>query len=333
MRGGPKATRDQILNVYRLNDADTAAGQPEYYVRLRGAPLELYSLGCGNLLQSLAWTKPDGSDLMDVTTPINRSVLQTWTDQEVAVRPITCNAATRRPLPPAPRDVSVKLVDDARGDQATLYKVKAFPGIPTRAALYLISNGLGYGIDCGSNVDDVKAAFGFSATDAIPELSNTSEIYTHSHPEEQPILRCAKDGVALFDPIDTAPRLPYFRPRGAKALVQFTCTKANRFFSAGVTDIRAIPSASAPYLLVDNNFPDVTTRTLRVGCKADAPRTPLELGPQYWIEPDDWTATPPRGRRSSPRGRRPHSLRGSGGRGLRALPRRRRDQLALSDHG
>ena len=68
-------------------------------------------------------------------------------------------------------------------DRAQLYRVRyAFDGISAPMPLYLISNGKGYALDCGSNQDAIKLALGIPADAAVPELAPSDPLFLASAP-------------------------------------------------------------------------------------------------------------------------------------------------------
>lgn len=269
----PRVTRQQIFQVYRRTDADLSRGEPEYYLRLSGTDLAgnnnagtIYSVGCLNVLTALSWTAPNGSDLEQVSVPINRAVLDTWKAQGIAEREINCYTATARPLPPARRELPLQPSNQGRGPSPELYRVAyRFTGIAARSAPYLISGGKGYALDCGSNSDAMKQALGFVPTATLPDLSTSDPRFVESDPDRQPHLRCARS-VKIFDTSDESPSARYFQLDGSKDLVRFTCSRAAAYFSDGAPAPQSIPRAAVPYLLVNPNTLDATGRVLEIGC-------------------------------------------------------------------
>ncbi|WP_437672659.1 hypothetical protein [Sorangium sp. So ce131] len=277
----PSVTRQQIFQVYRRTDADLSKGEPEYYLRFSGTDLAgnnnagtIYSVGCLNVLTALSWTAADGSDLEQVSVPINGAVLDTWRAQGIAEREVNCYTATARPLPAARRELPVQPNNQGRGPGAELYRVAyRFNGIAARSAPYLISGGKGYAIDCGSNSDAMKQAFGFSPTATLTDLSTSDPRFTESDPDMQPHLRCTRS-VKIFDTSDESPSARYFQLDGSKDLVRFTCSGAAAYFAQGAPAAQSIPKAAVPYLLVNPNTLDATGRVLEIGCNgpSDAER-------------------------------------------------------------
>ncbi|WP_437725910.1 hypothetical protein [Sorangium sp. So ce861] len=263
----PNVTRQQIFQVYRRVDADLGKGEAEYYLRLRDDPGTIYSVGCSNLLSALSWTTADGSDLEQVSIPINRAVLDAWRAQEIAEREINCHSSTGRPLPRARRDLPWVSADSLGSLPAELYLVRfPFTGISSRVTPYLITGGKGYAINCGSNSDILKQALGFDPATTLEELSTSDPRFTSSDPDRQPHLGCASQ-VKIFDTADQSPSSRYFQIDGSKALVRFTCTSAATHFSAGAPPAQSVPRAAVPYLFVDPNAPASRTRILDIGCK------------------------------------------------------------------
>src|SRR5262249_21914896 len=168
----PAALHDQILRVFRRTDADVAKGEAEYYLRFQGDPSAVYSVGCANFLEALGWGT--GADVIRAATPINRPVLETWTDasnpRAVAIRAISCTAAAAKLLPAAPRALPVTF-DAAVSPEPELFKINnsgRFPNISANRVYYLIAGGKGYAIDCASNLDGLMSAFGFSPDMVVP---------------------------------------------------------------------------------------------------------------------------------------------------------------------
>ncbi|WP_437633993.1 hypothetical protein [Sorangium sp. So ce854] len=262
----PNVTRQQIFQVFRRVDADLGKGEPEYHLRLRDDPGTIYSLGCSNLLSALSWTRADGSNLEQVSIPVNRAVLDAWTAQGIAQRQINCHSSTGKALPRARRDLPQRQSEQSYTADAELYLVRyPFTGIRTRVTPYLIAGGKGYAIDCGSNADTMKQAFGFDPAATLEELSTSDPRFTGSDPDRQPHLACDRN-VKIFQTADQSPTARYFQLDGGKSLVRFTCPRAANFFAEGAPAAQSVPRAAVPYLFVDPNAPASQTRMLEVGC-------------------------------------------------------------------
>ncbi|XYH95002.1 hypothetical protein ACMHYB_45430 [Sorangium sp. So ce1128] len=262
----PNVTRQQIFQAYRRVDADLGRGEPEYYLRLRDDPGTIYSVGCSNVLSALSWTTADGSNLEQVSIPINRAVLDVWKAREIAERQINCHSSTGRALPRARRDLPQQPSEQKYTAEAELYLARyPFTGIRSRVTPYLIAGGKGYAIDCGSNSDMMKEAFGFTPSATLEELSTSDPRFTASDPDRQPHLRCERN-VKIFETADQSPSARYFQLDGSKALVRFTCPRAANFFAEGAPPAQSVPRAAVPYLFVDPNAPTSRTRMLEVGC-------------------------------------------------------------------
>ncbi|WP_437758516.1 hypothetical protein [Sorangium sp. So ce1389] len=262
----PSVTRQQIFQVYRRVDADLGKGEAEYYLRLRDDPGTIYSVGCSNVLSALSWTAADGSNIEQVSIPINRAVLDVWNAQEIAAREINCHSSTGRALPRARRDLPQQPSETSYTAEAELYLVRyPFTGIRTRVTPYLIAGGKGYAIDCGSNADMMKQAFGFDPAATLEELSTSDPRFTASDPDRQPHLACDRN-VKIFQTADQQTSARYFQLDGARSLVRFTCPRAANFFAEGAPPAQSVPRAAVPYLFVDPNAPASQTRTLEVGC-------------------------------------------------------------------
>lgn len=284
----PNVTRQQIFQVYRRVDADLGKGEAEYYLRLRDDPGTIYSVGCSNLLSALSWTKADGSNLEQVSIPINRAVLDGWKAQEIAEREINCHSSTGRALPRARRDLPQQPSEKSYTAEAELYLVRyPFTGIRTRVTPYLIAGGKGYAIDCGSNADMMKRAFGFDPAATLEELSTSDPRFTASDPDRQPHLACDRS-VKVFQTADQSPSARYFQLDGGKSLVRFTCPTAANFFAEGAPAAQSVPRAAVPYLFVDPNAPASQTRMLEVGCWGPGRARMAQLF--FWVfgrEPSD----------------------------------------------
>ncbi|WP_437938918.1 hypothetical protein [Sorangium sp. So ce341] len=292
----PNVTRRQIFQVYRRVDADLGKGEAEYYVRLRDDPGTIYSVGCSNVLSALSWTAADGSNIEQVSIPINRAVLDVWKAQEIATREINCHSSTGRALPRARRDLPQLPSERNYTAEAELYLVRyPFTGIRTRVTPYLIAGGKGYAIDCGSNADMMKQAFGFDPAATLEELSTSDPRFTASDPDRQPHLACDRN-VKIYETADQSPSARYFQLSGSKSLVRFTCPRAASFFAEGAPAAQSVPRAAVPYLFVDPNAPASQTRLLEVGCWGPGRARMAQLF--FWVsgrEPSDdelqYTAT------------------------------------------
>jgi hypothetical protein len=278
------ATRAQVMQIYRTIDADKTKGQSDYYLRLKDDPTTVYTLGCWNFVRSLSWDQgaaPDGPRPPGrtcqwgcgwedaVTTPIDQAVLATWAAGGVVQREINCYDALGIAMPPVERTLPVVVPSTPPSDQAQLYRVRyAFDGISAPMPLYLISNGKGYALDCGSNQQGIKDALGFPANGTVPELAASDPLFVDSKPGQQPNLKCANPGATIFEAEDENPASRYFRFGNSNSLFQFTCDATRDFFAKGLTDIRRIPRASVPYLFPDANAPAASTTIYRVGCNA-----------------------------------------------------------------
>ncbi|XXX73999.1 hypothetical protein WMF30_40770 [Sorangium sp. So ce134] len=284
----PNVTRQQIFQVYRRVDADLSKGEAEYYLRLRDDPGTIYSVGCSNVLSALSWTAADGSNIEQVSIPINRAVLDVWSAQEIATREINCHSSTGRALPRARRDLPQLPSERSYTAEAELYLVRyPFTGIRTRVTPYLIAGGKGYAIDCGSNADMMKQAFGFDPAATLEELSTSDPRFTGSDPDRQPHLACDRS-VKIFQTADQSPSARYFQLDGGKSLVRFTCPRAASFFAEGAPAAQSVPRAAVPYLFVDPNAPASQTRTLEVGCWGPGRARMAQLF--FWVsgrEPND----------------------------------------------
>ncbi|WP_438009655.1 hypothetical protein WME89_13815 [Sorangium sp. So ce321] len=277
----PNVTRQQIFQVYRRVDADLGKGEAEYYLRLRDDPGTIYSVGCSNLLSALSWTVADGSNIEQVSIPINRAVLDVWKAQEIAAREINCHSSTGRALPRARRDLPQQPSEASYSAEAELYLVRyPFTGIRTRVTPYLIAGGKGYAIDCGSNADMMKQAFGFDPAATLEELSTSDPRFTASDPDRQPHLACDRN-VKIFQTADQSPSARYFQLNGAKSLVRFTCPRAANFFAGGAPPAQSVPRAAVPYLFIDPNAPASQTRMLEVGCWGPGRARMVELF--FWV--------------------------------------------------
>ncbi|AUX28982.1 MULTISPECIES: hypothetical protein [Sorangium] len=292
----PNVTRQQIFQVYRRVDADMGKGEAEYYLRLRDDPGTIYSVGCSNVLSALSWTAADGSNIEQVSIPINRAVLDVWKAQEIATREINCHSSTGRALPRARRELPQLASERNYTAEAELYLVRyPFTGIRTRVTPYLIAGGKGYAIDCGSNADMMKQAFGFDPAATLEELSTSDPRFTASDPGRQPHLACDRN-VKIFQTADQSPSARYFQLDGGKSLVRFTCPRAASFFAEGAPSAQSVPRAAVPYLFVDPNAPASQTRLLEVGCWGPGRARMAQLF--FWVsgrEPNDdelqYTAT------------------------------------------
>ncbi len=284
----PNVTRQQIFQVYRRVDADLGKGEAEYYLRLRDDPGTIYSVGCSNVLSALSWTKADGSNLEQVSIPINRAVLDVWKAQEIAAREINCHSSTGRALPRARRDLPQQPSEKSYTAEAELYLVRyPFTGIRTRVTPYLIAGGKGYAINCGSNADMMKQAFGFDPAATLEELSTSDPRFTASDPDRQPHLACDRS-VKIFQTADQSPSARYLQLDGGKSLVRFTCPRAASFFAEGAPAAQSIPRAAVPYLFVDPNAPASQSRMLEVGCWGPGRARMAQLF--FWVfgrEPSD----------------------------------------------
>ncbi|WP_437733461.1 hypothetical protein [Sorangium sp. So ce1335] len=284
----PNVTRQQIFQVYRRVDADLGKGEAEYYLRLRDDPGTIYSVGCSNLLSALSWTKADGSNLEQVSIPVNRAVLDVWNAQGIATRDINCHSSTGKALPRARRDLPQQASERSYTAEAELYLVRyPFTGIRTRVTPYLIAGGKGYAIDCGSNADMMKQAFGFDPAATLEELSTSDPRFTSSDPDRQPHLACDRN-VKVFQTADQSPSARYFQLDGGKSLVRFTCPRAASFFAEGAPAAQSVPRAAVPYLFVDPNAPASPTRMLEIGCWGPGRARMAQLF--FWVfgrEPSD----------------------------------------------
>ncbi|WP_437318167.1 hypothetical protein [Sorangium sp. So ce385] len=284
----PNVTRQQIFQVYRRVDADLGKGESEYYLRLRDDPGTIYTVGCSNVLSALSWTKADGSNLEQVSIPINRAVLDVWNAQGIATRDINCHTSTGKALPRARRDLPQQMAETSYAAEAELYLVRySFTGIRTRVTPYLIAGGKGYAIDCGSNADMMKRAFGFDPAATLEELSTSDPRFTASDPDRQPHLACDRS-VKIFQTADQSPSARYFQLAGGKTLVRFTCPTAANFFAEGAPAAQSVPRAAVPYLFVDPNAPASKTRMLEVGCWGPGRARIAQLF--FWVfgrEPND----------------------------------------------
>jgi hypothetical protein len=259
----PADTASQITQIFRTVDADPTKGQADYYVRLRDDPGAIYTLGCQNFVDALGWgSRP--------TTPIDQAVLTTWAKQGIVQREINCYDANGRAMPPVDRALPVVTPVKTPSDRAELFRVAyPFDGISASMPLYLISNGRGYAIDCGSNYERIMAALGFDPAATVPELSTSDPRFDASRPGEQPNLRCSNPGATIFETSDERPASRYFQlDKTPRKLLEFTCDETRAYFAEGVSDVQRIPRESVPYLSVDLNAPERATTVLPVGCGA-----------------------------------------------------------------
>jgi hypothetical protein len=268
-----ESASDSIVQIFRLIGADPKKGQSGYYARLHDDPSALYSLGCFNVVRALGWDRSSSGAAWatSVPVPINQVVLDAWTaEQGVALREINCYADQAEAMPPVDEALPVAPAVPPVSDVAALYKVRyRFDGISSPAVPYLISNGRGYAIDCGSNLAGMEASLAFSPEAALPELSTSSSTFTRSFPDEQPRLRCQNPGTTIFETSDESPPARYFVFGGMKRrLVRFACEPTRDFVAAGVTDVRKVPKASIPYIAVDPDSPGPAA-PLVVGCGAE----------------------------------------------------------------
>jgi hypothetical protein len=281
----PEETRGQLLQVYRSLDADPKKAQASYYMRLRDEPETLYTVSCASFLDAVGWTSPTKT-IDQVTVPIDQVVLDAWSSQGIVQREVNCykpNAGGRgaTPLPAVNPNLPITSPRGPFSDLTQLYRVTdPFDGVPAATTLYLVSNGLGYAIDCGSNQGDVKAAFGFPVDRQVPALSTTDPVFVASHPGEQPVLRCQPGRTSIYETSDESPSTRYFRFENQTSLFQFTCGQSRSFFTSAAAPQGAsvasaaiypqIPSQSVPYLLIDGNEPNAPTTVHKVGCDPTA---------------------------------------------------------------
>jgi hypothetical protein len=267
-----------ILQVYRAIDADPAKGRASYYMRLTDDPGTIFTVGCANVLEALAW--PGASDAGRAAIPVNAAGIDGWRGRGIVQREVGCYTTTFRPLPPVKTDLPIVAAPGPIADQTQLVRVTyRFDGIPSPSALYLVSNGdparpnddrRGYAIDCGSNQDQIKIALGFPVDRPVPELSTGSALFAASHPGEQPILRCTNGGGVMFDTLDEQPSTRYFKLDGAPTLLHFLSADATAFFEASIPpqadgsgvlvppQARRVPRQSVPYLYAEGGPNDPT---------------------------------------------------------------------------
>ncbi|WNG50473.1 hypothetical protein F0U60_44845 [Archangium minus] len=272
-------TRQQVLQVFSIIGA--TADKPQYYLRLRSAPDYLFSASCLNLFTALGVTDTTGSDLVAksiATLPTTRDFWLDPTDHGLTALEINCYSATARPLPAPPSTIPVLPATPIPFDRPQLF-VSDYPfdGVRTSRPLYLISNGLGYAIDCGSNRAQVQQAFGFGTT--TPELiAQDDPRFLASHPNEQPVLHCRNDdlmSVLVFESPASISSLYYRFNKSRNALFRFSCSTAAQYFETttlpapdGGTTNKALLSTrqALDYLLFDRNQPEEKTRLYDINC-------------------------------------------------------------------
>jgi len=265
----PEVMRQQIVQVYRLIDGDPKkAPASPYLLRLRDDPGNIYMLGCLNPLTALSWSRDGGKDLEQVSVPITQAVYDSWVGKQgVQPREIHCHPRTARPLPPVSGKLSVQPAEGDPDGPTQLFKLDhRLEGIDSPKALYLLSGGKGYALDCGSLQDEMKAAFGFDPAGPLEELTTTDPRYAASQPNQQPILRCASKGLTVFESVNEQPNVRYYRFGDSQSLLRFACLETSAFFSSNAPEAQKVPREALPYLLVAEHAPNEPTPILNVGC-------------------------------------------------------------------
>ncbi|WP_146209673.1 hypothetical protein [Vitiosangium sp. GDMCC 1.1324] len=271
----PEETRQQVLQVFSILGA--AAGKPQYYMRLREAPDYLFAASCMNLFTALGVTNTTGSDLVAKSIATLSLTLDFWldpTDHGLIPLEINCYSATAKPLP-APPTSTVPTVPPMPFDRPQLF-VSDYPfdGVRTSRPLYLISGGLGYALDCGSNRAQIQQALGFGTT--TPELiAQDDPRFLASHPNEQPVLHCRNDNLMSVLVLSSPASVYYRFNKSRNALFRFSCSTAAKYFETttpptpdGGTTNKATFSTrqSLDYLLFDRNQPEEKTRLYDINC-------------------------------------------------------------------
>jgi hypothetical protein len=268
-------TRQQVAQVYRAVSVPPAPGsndplalQPgEYYLRLANDPATLYSVGCVDFLAALGVTDGTGSTLQDVSIPITRGVLESFTERRFGTREINCYAGTK--LPSKSENVPLHAYDPGPKPNAELFLLSPNPfpeEIFSDDVLYMVSNGKGYAIDCGSNARGVKTALGFASDSPLAPLSSDDPRYVDSAPSQQPILRCARDRTVIYETWNEGAPGRYFHFNEDKALLRFRCDSAESFFTSGATTTRKLPKEALTHVLADVNDTQAQTNVLEVAC-------------------------------------------------------------------
>ena len=265
---------NSVLEAFRVVDAPT--GAPPYYVRLAADPKRLYAISCRNFLEVFR------GDI--ATVPINVALTKEWGPAFAQAREISCNTATGIALPaPAPAPIIGHAADTVIS--AEVWNV---PYTPSEKRPYLIvrdATGVrSYQIDCGSESLNALRALGFAPADVRPHDSD--EAFLATRPNEQPVLRCEKNGtrpIRAYTSSNEAPSGVRFKLDSKPYLVEFGCASARAYWLQRATTQIELPAQALPYVGLDASLADPSgpqrSTLLRVGCKVDSlPPVPVSDG-------------------------------------------------------